>query len=206
MAVIPNEAAAALGVRPDVHAAAETALQRWLTEPAFAEWAPLVRALVAAERWNLLIDSFWQVMPFGTGGRRGTVGVGPNRFNPWSLAASVQGHAVFLKKRLGNRPLTVVIAYDVRAFRDATGSFPADVPNPLLGLTSRDFAEIAAGVYAANGVHTVLLAPGSDTFISTPELSFAIRHLGADAGLNISASHNPPDDNGGKFYNALATK
>lgn len=203
MAIIPNEAAAALGVRPDVHAAAETALQRWLTEPAFAEWAPLVRALVAAERWNLLIDSFWQVMPFGTGGRRGTVGVGPNRFNPWSLAASVQGHAVFLKKRLGNRPLTVVIAYDVRAFRDATGSFPADVPNPLLGLTSRDFAEIAAGVYAANGVHTVLLAPGSDTFMSTPELSFAIRHLGADAGLNISASHNPPDDNGGKFYNAL---
>ncbi len=203
MPVIPIEAAAALGVRPEVHAAAEASLQRWLTEPAFAEWAPLVRGLVAAQRWNVLIDSFWQIMPFGTGGRRGTVGVGPNRFNPWSLAASVQGHAVFLKKRLGDRPMTVVIAYDVRAFRDATGSFPADIPNPLLGLTSRDFAEIAAGVYAANGVRSVLLAPGSRTFISTPELSFAIRRLEADAGLNISASHNPPDDNGGKFYNAL---
>jgi phosphoglucomutase/phosphomannomutase len=203
MATLPVEAAAALGVRPEVHAAAEAALQRWLSEPAFSEWAPLVRALVAAERWNLLIDSFWQVMPFGTGGRRGTVGVGPNRFNPWSLGASVQGHAAYLRKQLGDRPLTVVIAYDVRCFRDASGNFPADVPNPLLGLSSRDFAEIAAGVYAANGVKTVLLAPGDPTFVSTPELSFAIRALGADAGLNISASHNPPDDNGGKFYNAL---
>ena len=203
MSIIPASAAEALGVRPEVHAAAEASLNRWLTEPAFAEWAPLVRSLVAAERWNLLIDSFWQVMPFGTGGRRGTVGVGPNRFNPWSLAASVQGHAAFLRKQLGERPLTVVIAYDVRCFRDATGSFPTDVPNPLLGLSSRDFAEIAAGVYAANGVRTVLLEPGSTTFISTPELSFAIRRLGAEAGLNISASHNPPDDNGGKFYNAL---
>jgi phosphoglucomutase len=131
------------------------------------------------------------------------VGVGPNRFNPWSLAASVQGHAAFLRSQLGERPMTVVIAYDVRCYRDATGSFPVGTPNPLLGLTSRDFAEIAAGVYAANGVRTVLLAPGSTTFISTPELSFAIRELAANAGLNISASHNPPDDNGGKFYNAL---
>lgn len=203
MAIIPAAAAAALGVRPEVHAAADAALARWLNEPTFAEYRPLVQALVAAERWNLLIDSFWQVMPFGTGGRRGTVGVGPNRFNAWSLAASVQGHVRFLRKRLGDRPLRVVIAYDVRRFRDASGVFPAGVPNPLMGLSSRDFAEIAAGVYAANGVSTVLLPPGSTTYLSTPELSFAIRHLGADAGLNVSASHNPPDDNGGKFYNAL---
>ena len=203
MPIIPRAAADALNVRPEVHAAADTALARWLTEAAFAEWRPLVESLVAAQKWNLLIDSFWQVMPFGTGGRRGTVGVGPNRFNPWSLAASVQGHVGFLHARLGDKRLDVVIAYDVRCFRDAGGSFPTDVPNPLLGLSSRDFAEIAAGVYAANGVHTTLLPPGSDTFISTPELSFAIRHLGADAGLNVSASHNPPDDNGGKFYNAL---
>ena len=203
MAILPATTAATLGVRPEVVAAADAAIVRWLTEPAFAAYKPLVESLIAAERWNLLVDSFWQVMPFGTGGRRGTVGVGPNRFNPWSLSASVQGHVAFLRKRRGDRPLRVVIAYDVRRFRDATGGFPAGVPNPLMGLSSRDFAEIAAGVYAANGVSTWLLAPGSDTYLSTPELSYAIRHLGADAGLNVSASHNPPDDNGGKFYNAL---
>lgn len=203
MSIIPAEAASALGVRTEVHAAAEAALSRWRSEPAFAAYRPLVEALIAGKRWNLLIDGFWQVMPFGTGGRRGTVGVGPNRFNPWTLSTSVQGHVAFLRQRFGERPLSVVIAYDVRCFQDAGGNFPTDVPNPLMGLTSRDFAEIAAGVYAANGVKSIVLAPGSTDFISTPELSFAIRHLGADAGLNVSASHNPPDDNGGKFYNEL---
>src|SRR5204862_2062918 len=137
----------------------------------------------------------------GTGGRRGPVGVGPNRYNPWTLSASVQGHVAFLQ---GSRAadLHVVIAYDVRRYRDASGIYDPSVPNPCLGLSSRDFAEIAAGVYAANGVTTTLLPPGSETFVSTPELSFAIRHLRADGGLNVSASHNPPDDDGGKFYNA----
>ena len=74
-------------------------------------------------------------------------------------------------------------------------------PNPLLGLTSRHFAWVAAGVYTANGIRVHMLPEDSTTYISTPELSFAIRHLHATAGLNISASHNHPDDNGGKFYN-----
>ncbi len=203
MPIIPFEVAVGLGVRPEVHAAAEAALARWRTEPQFAAYLPLVEGLIAGQKWNLLIDGFWQVMPFGTGGRRGPVGVGPNRFNPWSLSTSVQGHVVFLRKRFGDKPLSVVIAYDVRCFRDAGGNLPAGVENPLMGLSSRDFAEIAAGVYAANGVKTTILPPGSTDFISTPELSFAIRALGADAGLNVSASHNPPDDNGGKFYNEL---
>ena len=191
-----------LAVRPEVREAALRNLEKWLGSDEFAPYHPQIRALIAAERWDLLLDSFYQVLPFGTGGRRGPVGVGPNRYNPWTLSASVQGHVAFLKE---SRPgdLQVVIAYDVRQYRDAMGVYDPAVPNPCAGLTSRDFAEIAAGVYAANGVATTLLPPGSDTFVSTPELSFAIRHLHADGGLNVSASHNPPDDNGGKFYNAL---
>ncbi len=200
---IPAAAAAALKIRPELVAAAERHLERWLSDPEFAPYLPLVQALVEAEKWPLIVDSFYQVMPFGTGGRRGTVGVGPNRFNPWTLAASVQGHVEFLRVGRPGAPLHVVIAYDVRCFRDAGHNLPAGVANPLLGLSSRDFAEIAAGVYAANGVVTTMLPPGSTDFLSTPELSFAIRHLGADAGLNVSASHNPPDDNGGKFYTRL---
>ncbi len=194
---------AALSVRDEVRVAALANLRRWAEGAAFSAYHPMIRALIAGRRWDLLLDSFYQVLPFGTGGRRGPVGVGPNRYNPWTLAASVQGHAAWLKGRFPGKPLHIVLAYDVRRYRDANGIYPAGVPNPCAGLSSRDFAEIAAGVYAQVGVSTTLLPPGSDTFVSTPELSFAIRHLGADGGLNISASHNPPDDNGGKFYNAL---
>ncbi len=192
----------ALPVRADVRAAALTNLRRWLENDEFAPYHPQIRSLEARGRWDLLLDSFYQVLPFGTGGRRGPVGVGPNRFNPWTLGASVQGHVAFLRELRGDGPLHVVIAYDVRRYRDANGVYDPALPNPCMDLSSRDFAEIAAGVYAANGVSTTLLPPGSDTYVSTPELSFAIRHLGADGGLNVSASHNPPDDNGGKFYNA----
>ncbi|MDP2314072.1 MAG: phospho-sugar mutase [Pseudomonadota bacterium] len=192
----------ALPVRPEVRAAALANLRRWLGSDEFAPYLPQIRSLVSRGRWDLLLDSFYQVLPFGTGGRRGPVGVGPNRYNPWTLGASVQGHVAFLRELRGDGPLHVVIAYDVRRYLDANGVYDPAVPNPCMGLSSRDFAEIAAGVYAANGVTTTILAPGSDTYVSTPELSFAIRYLRADGGLNVSASHNPPDDNGGKFYNA----
>lgn len=193
----------ALPVRPEVREAALRNLQRWLESEELAPYHAQIRSLEARGRWDLLLDSFWQVLPFGTGGRRGPVGVGPNRFNPWTLGASVQGHVAFLRETMGESvPLHVVIAYDVRRYRDANGVYDPNVANPCLGLSSRDFAEIAAGVYAANGVTTTLLPPGSETYVSTPELSFAIRFLKADGGLNVSASHNPPDDNGGKFYNA----
>lgn len=194
---------ATLPVRPDVQARALANLERWLGSTEFAPYHPQIHALIASGRWDLLLDSFYQVLPFGTGGRRGPVGIGPNRFNPWTLAASVQGHLVWMRGRLGDGPLHVVLAYDVRRYLDANGVYDRSLPNPCLGLSSRDFAEVAAGVYAAGGVTTTLLPRGSTTYVSTPELSFAIRHLGADAGVNISASHNPPDDNGGKFYNRL---
>ncbi len=206
-----------LAVREETRAEALRHLRRWLTEPAFGPYQPMIQAIIAAGRWDLLLDSFYQVLPFGTGGRRGPVGIGPNRYNPWTLGASVQGHATWLRARvraadtsrnLTLRPLHIVLAYDVRTYQDAGGVYTAvqhasGAANPCLGLSSRDFAELACGVYAANGVHTTILPRTSDTFVSTPELSFAIRYLSADGGLNISASHNPPDDNGGKFYNAL---
>ncbi len=193
-----------LAVDPSFREAALANLAEWLDNEAVADTLPQLEALVAAGRWDVLLDSFYQVLPFGTGGRRGPVGVGTNRYNLWTLSSSIAGHARFLKARAdGDAPLSVVIAYDVRCYQDAREVYRRDLPNPLLGLTSRDFAEIAAGVYAANGVRSYILPRGAGTYVSTPELSFAIRHLGADGGLNISASHNPPDDNGAKIYDAM---
>lgn len=178
------------------------ALAHWLTEDALAPYRPQLHWLIDTECWSLLLDGFYRVLPFGTGGRRGPVGIGPNRFNPWTLASSVQGHVAYLQEGHPGTPLSVVIAYDVRVFQDLRGLYNPDLPNPLLGMTSRDFARAAAGVYAAHGIAVHVLPDDAETYISTPELSYAIRALGASAGLNISASHNHPDDNGGKFYNA----
>lgn len=185
--------------RPVVNAALAN-LSRWLSEPTFAAYRYQIVGLIERARWDVLVDSFYQVLPFGTGGRRGQVGIGPNRFNPWTLAASVQGHAAWLRRTCGDGALSVVIAYDVREFRDLGGRLVPGTPNPVLGMSSRDFAQIAAEVYAAAGM-LVYLSPAG-TYLATPELSFAIRFLGADGGVNISASHNPPDDNGSKFYNS----
>src|SRR5216117_3783064 len=97
-------------------------------------------------------------MPFGTGGRRGAVGIGPNRMNPWTLGASVQGHCEYLKERFpGVAPLRVAVAYDVRCFQDRRGNYHPSIRNPLFGLTSRDLAHDAAGVYVANGIHVHIL-------------------------------------------------
>ena len=178
------------------------ALAFWLTEDALAPYRAQLHWLIDAARWSLLLDSFYRVLPFGTGGRRGPVGIGPNRFNSWTLASSVQGHVAYLQERHPGASLSVVIAYDVRVFQDLRGLYNPDLPNPLLGMTSRDFARVAAGVYAAHGIAVHALPEDAETYISTPELSYTIRTLGANAGLNVSASHNHPDDNGGKFYNA----
>ena len=191
-----------LGVAQAVVDSALVHLERWLQDPNTADYRPLIARLIQDGRWELLLDSFYQVIPFGTGGRRGPIGVGPNRINPYTIGSSVQGHAQYLRQRHEGE-LSVVIAYDVRHYQDLRKLYPKDVPNPVLGFTSRDFAELAAGVYAANGVRSTMLDRGDDSFISTPELSFAIRHLGTKGGLNVSASHNPPDDNGAKIYNQL---
>src|SRR5438552_3635196 len=109
--------------------------------------------------------------------------------NLWTLGASVQGHCDYLKQQFPGRPasgypepLWVVIAYDVRRFVDKRGVYNPGLPNPVLGLSSKDLAHHAAGVYAANGVHVHTLPPDSPRYMSTPEMSFAIRHLAAHGG------------------------
>lgn len=188
--------------------AALTHLEDWLTANKFSgllesnDYQPLLAWMVAEKKFDLLLDGFYQVIPFGTGGRRGPVGIGPNRINPYTIASSVQGHVEYLRRKLGSAAeLKVVVAYDVREFQDLRGAYPKDVPNPLIGLTSKDLAQIAASVYCAAGVAVYMLPDEPADFISTPELSFLIRRYGAHGGLNVSASHNHPDDNGGKFYN-----
>ncbi|MCS6849590.1 MAG: phospho-sugar mutase [Gemmataceae bacterium] len=176
-------------------------LGQWLTQPEFAPYWPQLHWLIEQGKWWGLLDRFCQILPFGTGGRRGPVGIGPNRMNRWTLGASVQGHCEYLKERFpGVEPLQVALAYDVRRFEDQRKNYNPALPNPVLHLSSRDLAQHAAGIYAANGIHAWILPPDSPRYLATPELSFVIRDLGAHGGLNISASHNPPDDNGGKFY------
>jgi phosphoglucomutase len=160
----------------------------------------------------LLFDAFWQVLPFGTGGRRGRVGYGANRLNPSTVAMTIQGHCNFLKARFRGRPagqMTVVLANDVRVFRDLTGTygFLGDGGHPLLGLSSRGLAKLAAEIYAGNGISAYLIDPASDSAtLSTPELAFLIASLKAIGGINMSASHNPPDDNGVKIYDEFGSQ
>jgi len=193
--------ARALRERLGEHADAAIAeVARWSTSPETSRWHALLARMTELGLYDELADAFSQVLPFGTGGRRGAVGVGPNRFNPWTLGTSVEGHVRFLRSRYPKAPIEVVLTYDVRRFEDARGRYPTGVPSPLDGMTSRSLAELAARIYAAHGI-TVWVQPRADrVFYATPELSFLIRRLGAQGGLNISASHNPPDDNGGKFY------
>lgn len=180
---------------------AQKNLELWLTSEEFVTYRPQIEWLILKGDFSGLLDRFFQILPFGTGGRRGAVGIGPNRMNLWTLGASVQGHSDYLKQKFpGKKDITVCLAYDVREFRDKNGRYSKDLPNPILGLSSRDFAYHAAKIYAANGIVSYVLSPTSHSFYATPELSLAIRRFGAQGGLNISASHNPPDDNGGKFY------
>ncbi|MFO0809619.1 MAG: phospho-sugar mutase [Gemmataceae bacterium] len=176
-------------------------LGRWLTDAEYASCRPQLEWLIAEGRWSHLLDAFYQVLPFGTGGRRGAVGIGPNRMNLWTLGSSVQGHCEYLREKFpGVESLAVVLAYDVRRFLDKSKVYNPGLPNPTLGLSSRDLAHHAAGIYAANGVRSLIQPPDCPRYTSTPELSFAIRRLRAQGGINVTASHNPPDDNGNKFY------
>ena len=203
MDLLAQAAAGFRGIEADetLKAQALHYLRQWYTEAEFAPYRPQLEWLLRTSQWSGLLDRFYQILPFGTGGRRGPVGIGPNRMNLWTLGASVQGHCEFLKERFpGIAPLRVVLAFDVRQFEDKRRQYNPDLPNPVLHVSSREMAQYAAGVYVANGIHAHILPPESKRYLATPELSFAIRLLGAHGGLNLSASHNPPDDNGGKFY------
>jgi phosphoglucomutase len=158
---------------------------------------------VNACQYKLLLDSFYQFIPFGTGGRRGRVGYGPNRISDVTVALSIQGHCNYLHNlQRDSSTKSVVVAYDVRVFNDIARTYAfLGNSHPLIGLSSRHLARIACEIYAGNGICAYLPDITSPTtFLSTPELSFLIRYLDAIGGVNISASHNHPDDNGFKFY------
>ena len=182
--------------------AAGDRLQAWL-DGAVPMGFPDVLALHLEEgHVPLLFDAFWQVLPFGTGGRRGRVGYGSNRFNHSMAAMTVQGHCNYLLTAFPGKHLSVVVANDVRVFNDFAGTYHfLGSSHPLLGTSSRSIAKLACEIYAGNGVTAYLAEPEvGQSLLSTPELSFIIRQLHAAGGVNISASHNPPDDNGIKVY------
>ena len=172
-------------------------LKVWLTENAFSDYVPQITHLIKAKNWNFLLDSFYQVIPFGTGGRRGLVGVGPNRINTWTIQASAQGHCQYLIRQYGDEAQQrgVVLTFDVRKYTQ-TGIYDDTLPNPVMNLDGLRLATAAAEVYAANGIKVYMF----ETARSTPELSYAIRHLNAISGDMFSASHNLPTDNGKKVY------
>ncbi len=124
-----------------------------------------------------LDDRFSTRLAFGTAGLRGTLGAGPNRMNRVLVAQAAAGFAAYLSERAGSQTPTVVVGYDGRRNSD---------------VFARDSVEIFAGA----GLNAVLLP----RLLPTPVLAFAVRHLGADAGVMVTASHNPPDDNGYKVY------
>ena len=134
--------------------------------------------MIANEQWQDLEDAFFKVIEFGTGGRRGTTGVGSNRINRVTIGESAQALCRYAQQFDPDAPAKgVVIACDTR-------------------LTSPELSQYTARVCAANGFKTYIF----DSFRATPELSFAVRHLGCAVGIVISASHNPPTDNGFKAY------
>src|SRR5690349_9993702 len=123
-----------------------------------------------------LTESFYRNLEFGTGGLRGIMGVGTNRINKYTIGMATQGFANYLKQKVEGE-IKVAIAHDSRN-------------------NSRQFAEITANVMAANGIKVFLF----EALRPTPELSFAIRHLGCQGGVVCTASHNPKEYNGYKAY------
>lgn len=130
-----------------------------------------------AENPNELTESFYRSLEFGTGGLRGIMGVGTNRMNKYTVGMATQGFANYLKKTYPGGVVRIAIAHDSRN-------------------NSRFFAEIVANVMGANGIKVFLF----EALRPTPELSFAIRHLGCQSGVVCTASHNPKEYNGYKAY------
>jgi phosphoglucomutase/phosphomannomutase len=172
-------------------------LDVWLSDQMFSEYVHQIQYLIENERWNFLLDAFYQVIPFGTGGRRGLVGIGPNRINTWTIQASAQGHSQYLIKMFGEeaKQQGIVLTYDVRKYAQK-GIYDDAAPNPVMDLDGRQLAIAAAEVYTANQIKVYMY----DETRSTPQLSFTIRHLKAVSGDMFSASHNLPTDNGKKVY------
>lgn len=150
----------------------------WLSDQYDEATRAEVKQMLEAEDPTQLIESFYKDLEFGTGGLRGIMGAGTNRMNIYTVGAATQGLANYLKEAFPDLPqISVAVGHDVRN-------------------NSRKFAEIVANIFSANGIKVYLF----DSFRPTPELSFAIRHLGCQSGVNITASHNPKEYNGYKAY------
>ena len=152
--------------------------KEWLS-PAFdEETRKEVQAMLDAEDKTALIDAFYQDLEFGTGGLRGIMGAGTNRMNKYIVGMATQGFANYILKAFpGRKDLAVVVGHDCRN-------------------NGRMFAESVAAIFSANGIKAYLF----ESLRPTPEISFAIRQLGAQAGVNVTASHNPREYNGYKAY------
>lgn len=152
--------------------------QVWLGDGYDDETRAEVKRMLDADDKTELIESFYKDLEFGTGGLRGIMGAGSNRMNIYTVGMATQGLANYLKEAFADLPqISVVVGHDVRN-------------------NSRKFAEIVADIFSANGIKVYLF----ENFRPTPELSFAIRHLGCQSGVNITASHNPKEYNGYKAY------
>ncbi len=148
----------------------------WLTPFFDKETQQTIKNLIAHEPENLE-ESFYKNLEFGTGGMRGIMGVGDNRINKYTLGKNTQGLSNYLIKQFPNQTIKIAIAFDCRN-------------------NSKELAKIVADVFSANGIQVYLFTD----LRPTPELSFAVRHLGCQCGIVLTASHNPPEYNGYKVY------
>jgi phosphoglucomutase len=152
---------------------------QWLEGNYDADVKQAVQKLIDDKAYTELTDSFYKDLEFGTGGLRGLMGPGSNRINKYTIGAATQGLANYLKKTYPNETIKVAIAHDSRNNSDV-----------LAGIT--------ADVFSANGIHVYFFKE----LRPTPELSFAVRHLGCKSGVMLTASHNPKEYNGYKAYGA----
>lgn len=156
----------------------EAKARQWLTPQYDAETRQEVQSMLDATDKTPLIEAFYKDLEFGTGGLRGIMGAGTNRMNIYTVGAATQGLANYLNDAFSEVPqISVAIGHDVRH-------------------NSRKFAELAADIFSANGIKVYLF----DSCCPTPEVSFAIRHLGCQSGVMVTASHNPKEYNGYKAY------
>ena len=156
----------------------EAKAKQWLTPVFDADTQATVKGMLDNEDKTELIESFYKNLEFGTGGLRGIMGAGSNRMNVYTVGMATQGFANYLKKNFADREqISVVVCHDCRN-------------------NSRLFAETVANIFSANGIKVYLF----DDMRPTPECSFAIRRLGCQSGVNITASHNPKEYNGYKAY------
>lgn len=155
----------------------EAKARQWLSPAYDAETRNSVQAMLANEDKAELIDSFYQDLEFGTGGLRGIMGAGSNRMNIYTVGMATQGFANYINKAFPEGGKSVIVGHDCRN-------------------NGRRFAESVADIFSANGIKVYLF----ESLRPTPEISFAIRELGAVAGVNVTASHNPKEYNGYKAY------